>query len=193
MNRSLKILLALVGATALLTACMSHTRESALDVEASIAAVTLGDDCGSSGEPGDPAEGPGLIGGDCDGPGCGFGCTQTGMRLRLVAAESGDPVPFEVLRVRMYTMDGELVEELSSRNARRFTEEGYIAWDQMVFEGADLAVSYDLDAPDWSAIGSDEAHRTYGMSFRIEADVRIDGIERTLEFEPASREAEVVT
>ena len=39
MNRSLKILLALVGATALLTACMSHTRESALDVEASIAEI----------------------------------------------------------------------------------------------------------------------------------------------------------
>lgn len=188
--RSFQIVFALALGSALLTACMSHTRsESALEVDASIAAVTLGDDCAGAGED----SGPGLIGGDCDGDGCGFGCTQTGMRLRVVAAETGDPVPFEVLTVRMYTMEGALADELSSRNPRQFTEEGYVAWEQMIRATDDLAVSYDLDAPDWSSIGSGVAHRTYGMSFRIEVDMRIDGIVQTLEFEPASREAEIVT
>ena len=53
---------------------------------------------------------------------------------------------------------------------------------------------YDTSAPNWSAIaGSGGAWETYGMQFRIEMVVRIDGVERTLEFAPASREAEIVT
>lgn len=186
--RTATTLLILGGATLALTACLSHTRtEPTLDVDASIASVTLGDDCAAE-------RGPGIAG-DCE-PGfaeCGGFCTQTGVRLHLEAAADGPAVPFEVLRVRMYTMDGALVDELSGRNPREFAEDGYGPWDEMIAPGADLSVSYDLDAPDWASIGGGDEWETYGMSFRIEIDVRVDGVERTLEFEPASREPEVVT
>lgn len=185
------IFLGLAGASLALASCMSHTRgEPTLEVDASIASVTLGDDCGSE-------RAPGLIApGDCaPGTECPSFCTQTGVRLSLEAqdADVTEAVPFEVLRLRMYTMDGEQVEELSGRNPRVFLESGYEGWDEMIESGDSLHVTYDLNAPDWARIGDGDAWSTYGMSFRIEVDVRIDGVEQTLEFSPASREPEVVT
>lgn len=195
MNRArLSIFLLLAGASFTLASCMSHGRETMLDVDAEVASVTLGDDCAQNGERGAGPPADEDFAGACaeDAP-CPGWCTQTGVRLSVRAAETGEDVPFEVLRVRMYTMDGQLVEELDGRNPRRFTEEGYVDWDEMVFPGADLSVSYDLNAPNWEEIGNGNAWETYGMSFRIEVDVRIDGVEQTLEFDPATREPEVVT
>lgn len=193
MNRArLSIFLLLAGASFTLASCMSHGRESTLDVEASVASVTLGDDCAENAER-DGLVAPADRGACAPNTPCPSFCTQTGLRISLQAAETGEDVPFEILRVRMYTMEGDLVEELDGRNPRRFSEEGYIDWDEMVFPGADLSVSYDLNAPNWEEIGDGDAWETYGMSFRIEVDVRIDGVETTLEFEPATREPEVVT
>ncbi|UJR79711.1 hypothetical protein [Sandaracinus amylolyticus] len=186
--RSLFVALALAAPT--LQGCAaSHSTES-LDVQASIASVTLADDCPD--EAGAPLE-PGLIAGDCaeDGP-CGW-CTQTAVQLAISASEGDSSVPFEVVAIRLLTMDGELVDELEPQRARVFVGETFGAWDERIEPGARLDVRYDTSAPDWSAIGQGEAWRTYGVQLRLEMRVRIDGVERTLELAPVSREPEIVT
>ncbi len=174
---------------ALLHGCIaSHTGTPSLEVEASIASVTLAQDCGAS-EP----TAPSLRAGDCaeEGP-CGF-CQQTAVQLAIEAGAGDASVPFEVLAVRLHTMDGRLLQELAPRGARVFSGDQYVAWDEQIAPGASLQVSYDTSAPDWAAIGGGDAWSTYGMSFRIVMVVRIDGVERTLQFAPASREPEIVT
>lgn len=189
-SRTHRLVLAagLLGAPFLFLACFSdHVPEAALEVDASVASVTLADDCGGSGFASREA-------GDCapDVPDCGF-CQQTGVRLSIEGAPTGESVPFEVLDVRMFTDDGRLVETLSPTGLSIFDGSSYVEWDQMVRPGDSLHVNVDTGAPDWAAIGGGDIWSTYGMSFHIEVRVRIDGIEETLTFSPASREPEVVT
>lgn len=173
------------------SACLSSHEApgSTLEVEASIASVTLGDDCG-----GERMGEPGLWAGDCAEDGeCPSFCEQTGVRLTLEAGAEGDPVLFEVLSIRLTTLEGGLVDELDPRDARLFVDGAYTAWDEQIEAGESLHVTYDTSAPDWAAIGGGDPWSTYGMSFRVEVRVRIDGVERTLDFSPASREAMIVT
>ena len=178
----------LLGAPFLFVACFTgHTPEPSLEVSSSVASVTLADDCGGSGFASREA-------GDCapDTPDCGF-CQQTGVRLSIEAAATGESVPFEVLEVRMYTDDGGLVQTLRPTGLSIFDGSSYVEWDQTVRPGDSLHVNVDTGAPDWAAIGGGDVWSTYGMSFHIEVRVRIDGVEETLTFSPASREPEVVT
>lgn len=172
-----------------LSACLASHPTSSLDVEASIASVTLADDCGDA-RPGEP----GLWAGDCaeDSPDCGF-CTQTAVHVAIDAGEGDTAVPFEVIAVRLRAMDGTLLDELDPRSAQIFADDGYTAWDERIAPGATLQIRYETSSPDWSAIGGGNAWETYGMQFRVEMVVRIDGVDRTLELAPASREAEIVT
>ena len=189
--RSLLCAFALAAPAAMHGCVASHTN-AALDVEAEIASVTLADDCDDSGA----RREPGLWAGDCaegDTDGCGGWCTQTGVQLSLDAGEGDTSVPFEVIAVRLRSMDGVLQGELDPRAARVFADDGYTAWDERIAPGQTLQVRYDTSAPDWTAIGGGSSWETYGMQFRIEMVVRIDGIERTLEFAPASRQSEIVT
>ena len=173
---------------ALAAGCAASHSTTALEVEASIASVTLAEDCAAE------RRDPGLIAGDCaDGESCGGWCTQTGVQLSIEAADGDTSVPFEVLAVRVRSMDGALLDELDPRGAQLFQDDGYVAWDESIAPGETLRVRYDTGAPDWTAIGGGNSWETYGMEFRIEMVVRIDGVERTLTFAPASREAEIVT
>ncbi len=190
----------------LLSACAaSHTGSASLDVEASIASVTLGDACGApTDEPGapPPAEpagdvpaedaAPGRIGGDCDGPGCG-GCRETALQLALEAGPGDVDVPFEVLSVRLLDMDGREVGTLEARQAWVFTDESYVRWDERIAPSTSVSVRYVTTAPDWQRIGDGDAWSTFGMRFRVRVRVLIDGEERTLDFSPAMREPEIVT
>lgn len=174
--------------------CAASHSTAALEVEASIASVTLAEDC-AEGAPVSRRD-PGLWAGDCaedDADGCGGWCTQTGVQLAIDAADGDTSVPFEVLAVRVRSMDGALLDELDPRAAQIFTDDGYGAWDESIAPNAQLRVRYDTSAPDWTAIGGGSPWETYGMQFRIEMVVRIDGVERTLEFAPASRQSEIVT
>ena len=187
---SLRALLALPF---LLPACTaSHSGTSSLEVDASIASVTLGEACG---EPaGAPArdDAPGLIGGDCEVGGCG-GCQETALQIALEAGSGDMDVPFEVLSVRLLDMDGREVDTLEALQARVFTDEGYVSWDERVAPSSSLSVRYVTSAPDWQRIGEGDAWSTFGMRFRVRVRVRIDGEERTLDFSPAMREPEIVT
>lgn len=102
-------------------------------------------------------------------------------------------MPVEVLEVRLYR-NGARVDSLAARNAQVFDGEAYVGWNERIGAGDSLDVSYDLTAPDWERIGDGDPWSTYGMSFRVEVDVRIDGERVTLDsMLTVSREPEVVT
>lgn len=171
-----------------LAACSAHHTDpgTALAVEASIASVTLGEDCTPAPGLRDPA-------GDCDSPGCGFACQGTTVQV-AIDAEAGDlSVPFEVLSVRLLDMDGNEVDSLSARTGQVFDGEMYVDWDSTISPLDDLSIRFPTSSPDWTRIGGGDPWETYGMRFQVEMTVRIDGIERTLLFQPAMREAEIVT
>lgn len=183
----LSLVLALTGFAASFAGCLSSHGEPGLDVEASISSVTLADDCVMGAAD--------LIGGRCDGEGpCPTFCRQTALQLELTAGEGETEVPFEVLEIRMISLaDGSVVDTLDARSAEFFSGDTYGAWDETIAPGESLDVRYPTSAPDWATIGGGDSWSTHSMQFRIQLRVRIDGVERTLDFAPATREAEIVT
>jgi hypothetical protein len=184
---SLRALAALALATTPLAAgCVAHHGPAALTVEASIASVTLAQDC-----PAAERGAPGLIGADCEAGAddCGF-CQQSSLQLHLEAIGEGAEVPFEIVSIRVTDPEAVLVGTLDARNPRVFEADGYAAWDETLAPGDDLDVSYDTTAPDW--YGTSGARFGWGTVYRVEVVVRIDGVERTLSAD-AMREPEIVT
>lgn len=173
-------------------ACTAHHTASS-EVDAAISSVTLGDGCHEEdARLGAPP--PGEQDADfCFGDGCPGFCHRTTVQVAITSEEVDLSATFEVVSVRLRTMDGTLVDTLDPRRALRFDGERYVDWDQQVAPGASVQVSYETSSPDWAAIGDGDTWSTYGMSFRVEMVVLIDGVERTLSFSPASREAEIVT
>lgn len=179
---------------------LTHTTPGpeVLAVEAEIASVTLGDDC-----TGAARGGAGLWAGDCAAEpgaedGCGF-CQQTAVQLHLLAVDpdpsSIESVPVEVVSVRLLDAAGVLVAELSPHELTIWNAETgtYEAWDGTIASGEDLSISVPTTAPDWTAIGGGEPWSTYGMQFGVDLTLRVDGVDRPLDFAPAMREPEIVT
>ncbi|MCB9634735.1 MAG: hypothetical protein H6721_21620 [Sandaracinus sp.] len=179
---------------ALSLACTaSHSGTSSLDVEASIASVTLGENCGVG--VGEAPARDGDFAGACapDTP-CPPTCQETAIQIALQAGAGDMEVPFEVLSVRLLDMDGREVDVLEARSPQVYDEsDGYVNWDAMIAPNESLSVRYPTSSPDWAEIGDGDAWSTYGMRFRVRVRVRIDGEERTLDFSPAMREAPIVT
>lgn len=173
----------------------SHENGSSLDVEASIASVTLGEEgCGSSarrppaGAP--PADGD--IIGECESGFCG-GCRATSIQLALEAGLGDMEVPFEVLSIQLLDMDRRVLDTLDPTEVTLYTDEGYVSWDEVIAPEESLSIRYETTSPDWTSIGDGNAWSTYGVPFRIRMRVLVDGEERTLDFSPAMREPEIVT
>ncbi len=179
------LLVSSVSASSILVGgCLATHSTEALEVEVSLASVTLAQDC-----PTGAAE-PGFAG-DCaeDSDGCGGWCEQSSLQLRITATADGTEVPFEIVSVRVTDPDAALVGSLTTRNPRVFTVDSYTAWDETIAPSDDLSVTYDTTAPDWYASG---ARLAWGTVYEVEVVVRVDGVERTLRGE-AMREPEIVT
>jgi hypothetical protein len=185
----LSLTLGLLGAYAGLGGCISSHPEPSLEVAASISSATLADECS------DERAGPGLVAGDCaEGfADCGF-CRQSTVYLQLEASEGDGAVPVEVLEIRLIDLEsGSVVDTLDASDPEIYGDDVYTTWDATIEAGETLDVRYPTSAPDWNTIGGGDPWSTHEMEFRIEMRVRIDGVERTLEFAPATREAEIVT
>lgn len=166
-----------------LTACLGTHTPSALEVEASIASVTLADDCPSAEARPEGDCAPGLIGG------CGF-CQQSSIQFRLTAGAEGTEVPFELVSIRVFDADGEPIA-LSARNPREFAAGEYRVWDERIAPRDDLSVTYDTSSLDGSSAAFYDPSGRLAL-LHVVVVVRIDGVERTLEAD-ASREPEIAT
>ncbi len=182
MNRTLLCAAALFALP--LSACLATHSTEALEVDASIASVTLGEDCGM---------GAGLIGGErCDSEGpCPSLCQQSSVQLRLVAGAEGAEVPFEIVSIRVIDPESGSATSITARNPRVFVD-GYAAWDETIAPAESLSVSYETTSPSWGALGGGADSFGWGHVYRVEMVVRIDGVERTLRAD-AMREPEIAT
>lgn len=151
-------------------------------VQAAISSVTLGEECpeeDSSSE-------------DCGTAFCGCGPTSVQLELGATGADSAVPSTIEVVSVRLLH-EGEVVAILPPRSLRMWGDDGYVAWDGSLYVGDELRVSVETGSPDWELLGGGDLWSTYGLVFRVELTLIVDGVARELSFEPVIREPDIAT
>lgn len=169
------------------------TSANGLSVDATIASVTLGDECG--GGSGAPAQGD--VAGRCAsdesgfGPsGCG-GCQQSNVQLSFTSGEGTAPAKIEILSVTLHdAADGSELDQLETSNPQKWNSSGgYSAWDQTIAPKTELKASYTLSSPAWSTMSD----QSYSRKFRLRVTVKIDGTQVVLQSTTLSREPAVAT
>ncbi len=159
-------------------------------VVASLASVTLADDCVNkpSDEPGVAfTKAPGACQtGDSN---CATLCRQTSMQLAFGSSATHD-VKIDIKEVRLLEpTTRKLLGTLTSREPRRWSGESYQAWDGIILSNQGVKATYKLSAPGYHW-ASDARYRL--QMYIVEVDVLVDGELRTLSVE-ATREPEVAT
>lgn len=176
--------------------------EEMLEIEVAITGVSLGEDCGTGlVEPGrcapapEPDEGDdggadgadGAPSADCDGDCCGSYCQPSSVAFSIIA-EGDRSAHFRVRSVTLLGNRGEELGELTADTPRRWTEEGYVAWDEVIPTPGDMQTLYELRGLDWSSVDS-----SYSRTYRLRVEIEVDGELRTLTSEETTREAPIVT
>jgi hypothetical protein len=161
---------------------------SGLTVGASISSASLADDCASSGL----ADGAGRCAPDAP---CPSFCQQSQMQLLLEAGDDGtEAVTIEVMEVRLIdAATGRVLQNLTPREPQKWVSDFYQPWDGLIAPSEELQASFKLSAPDWATIGGGEPWGTYGMRFKIQVRLRVDGVDRMIESAEISRDPEVAT
>lgn len=169
------------------------TSANGLSVEATIAAVTLGDECGGGG--GAPAQGD--VSGRCASDESGFapggcgGCQPSNVQISFTSSEGSTPAKIEILAVTLHDAgDGSELDQLETSNPQKWsTSGGYSAWDQTIAPKTELKASYTLSSPAWSTMSDP----SYSRKFRLRVTVKIDGTQVVLQSATLSREPAVAT
>ena len=165
------------------------TAPSGMKVDATIAAATLGEECGGSGSglaaPSDCAS----ESGDCGGG--GFGCQESNVQIAFTSTDGSAAAKIEIVSVTLHdATDGSEVDELDASNPQKWNSTGgYTAWDESIAPKTELKASYSLSAPAWSTMKD----TSFSRKFRLHVTVKIDGSEIVLESAELSREPAVAT
>lgn len=168
---------------------------SGLKVSASIASVSLGDECGG----GSGAAKAAPSQGDCAPGGCQSYCQQTNVQIAFSAGPGTAGAAIQIVKVDlMDSASGTLVETLTSSKPQVWNGSSYATWNQIVTPGGDLKASYDLSSPSWSKIDSSAGGTTrlsgsYSRSFKLHVTVLIDGVQIILESTDLNRQPQAVT
>jgi hypothetical protein len=179
-------------ASLFLSACFNSNDPPAEppEVTAAITTVVLAGDCGGptggDGGGGDRSgdryahPGPGedeAPGAPCP-PDICVPCQQSFLFITFEAGEGNTAVDLSIDAVRMRDVaTGAEVDALGAYLPQRFLEGGGIRpWDERIRPFDEVNASYQLTAPDWAGIGGGDEMATFGMTFRVEADVAVDGV-----------------
>jgi hypothetical protein len=159
---------------------------SGLEITASIAAVTLGDECGGAGQ----AQSD--FAGRCadDNP-CGSTCQASNLQLVFKTGGTGQAGRIEVTSVTLHDASGTEVGALTATNPQSWNGRSYVSWDQTVSPNTELKTSYTLSSPQWSKINGGTA--SYSAKYLVRISLRLDGATLTLESTALSREPSVAT
>lgn len=169
------------------------TSTNGLSVDATIAAATLGDECGAS--TGAPAQGD--VAGRCAADESGFapsgcgGCQASNVQISFKAGEGSAPAKIEIVSVTLNDAgDGAEVDQLEASSPQKWdTSGGYSAWDQTIAPKSELKASYTLSSPAWSTMSD----TSYSRKFRLRVTVKVDGSTVVLQSTVLSREPAVAT
>lgn len=156
-------------------------------VTATLSSVTLAQDCGG-GAP-KASESDFAAGACAEGTECPSLCRQSSMQLSF-GNTGPDAARIEIKEVRLLDITtGAVLERLAHREPTQWKVDQYVAWDEKLLPG-ELKASYELSAPSYSYSGT--ARLAWDQKFKVEVDVAVNGVVRTLTIE-ATREPEVVT
>ena len=159
-------------------------------VEASILSAVVADDCQTA----DISDGVGKAKakralGVSKSDAAEAACEQSRVQLLLRASAGDTPAHIEVVSVRL-NEDGSKRElsQLQARNPQQWsaTDNRYVPWDRTLSPAQELRASFDLTAPNWTAIGGGNPWNTMGMHFTLSVTLRIDGRERAVDFQVTS-------
>jgi hypothetical protein len=165
------------------------TSANGLSVDATIAAATLGDECG--GTAGAPSSD---FAGKCDsesGGSCGSYCQQSNVQIAFTSSDGASSAKIEIVAVTLHDAgDGTELDQLETSNPQKWsTSGGYSAWDETIAPKTDLKASYTLSSPAWSTMSD----QSYSRKFRLRVTVKIDGTQVVLQSAILSREPAVAT
>ncbi|MDB4995695.1 MAG: hypothetical protein JWM74_3127 [Myxococcaceae bacterium] len=175
---------------------------SGLVVTATIAAVTLGDDCGggSSGV----AKAPSMQ--DCAAPAdagpdgaaskseCGGGsyCQQSNVQIAFTTSKGDKAAKVTIVEVTLHdATNGSKVDTLATSAPQVWTGSAYAKWDESLQPASDIKASYNLAAPGWSRLSS--GTNSYAQKYRLHVTLEIDGVQVILESAVLNREPQVAT
>jgi hypothetical protein len=167
-------------------------------VTAALSSVTLASDCGGAAAKQNGAGFAEDSAAPCA-PGaanCQNYCRQSSMQLQLATNAVSDS-RIEIRAVRLIDPNtGAVVETLTHREPQQWQEDRYVAWTEVLKAQSTVKATYKLSATTKAfgfSSGVNDSSRFAGPSkYRVEVDVAVDGVVRTLSIE-ASREPEVVT
>jgi hypothetical protein len=163
---------------------------SGLGISATIAAATLGEECGGSSGLRAPSQG------DCapsmEGTCGGSFCQQSNVQIAFTATAGSQSANVEVVSVTLHdSATGDLVDTLTASRPQAWSGSSYAAWDQTIKPSSELKASYDLTAPKWSTITS--GRTSYSTKYRLNVTLRIDGVQFVLQSSDLNREPQVAT
>jgi hypothetical protein len=102
-------------------------------------------------------------------------CDQSNLQLTFTrAGVIGQKV--ELKELRLLTVDGKLLSELSARLPSTWSDNGYESWNGVLALGSNAEVSYKLSVPDWEAVEVVLGGSSDAAMFVLEVDVDIDGV-----------------
>lgn len=183
------------------------TSTSGMQISATISAVTLGDECATAAgggfaptPAGDCAPAPAPSGGASskEAPGgCGSRsyCQQSNVQIAFNASAGTSAAHVEIVSVKLFDgATGKLVDTLTASKPQAWNGNGYATWDQTIKPASDTKASYDLTAPAWSTLdASGSTKSSYSTEYKLQIDLRIDGVEVIIESTAQHREPQVAT
>ncbi len=122
-------------------------------------------------------------------------CTQSSLQLTLTGANGGKTGRADVKLLKVELIDtatGKSLGQLTPRNPRLWADAAgaYQVWDQLIANGQQAKVMFDLSAPDWSPIGG--RWNAAGKVFRLQATISAGGAESTATREVSIEAPEVM-
>ncbi len=163
------------------------TPQTVGDVSVEIAAVTLGDDCGSGSMPAPPASParrapstepatPSVVAESTR-----YRCQQTSVQLAVHATNTSGATPVKIKKVELLDASGKVLGELAASSPMRWSDKGtYDAWDQNIAPNEQAAVSYVLASPAWNAMEGGQYAQANKM-FQLRVTVAIGAKDRVIE------------
>lgn len=115
----------------------------------------------------------------------GMPCSQSSMQI-AVTGQGETSSKLKIAAIRLLGPKGQNLGTLVPRAPTIWKAEAYSAWDEMIMPKTDVKASYKLSVPNWTAVQSKLGGSTFGPLYRLEADIMIGDVTKTV------RSAEIV-
>lgn len=100
-------------------------------------------------------------------------CRQSSIQLAFTG--QAEATSIEIKSLRLLSIDGKDLGQLSSRHPTMFSETGYVKWEEIIPANAELKASYKLSIPNWSDVDTALGAPSVGVQFTLEVELEANG------------------